>query len=104
MGGLGACISPRPGMRQVGFLTRSRSVKNVADAKLEKTSLSADVFQGSSLRILSPLCTSAIIHSLSLKLLHYKLCKVLPLIKILQLRTTFNITLSKKLLYLKTIL
>ena len=86
--------------------TRSRSVKNVADAKLEKTSLSADVFQGSSLRILSPLpgCTSAIIHSLSLKLLHYKLCKVLPLIKILQLRTTFNITLSKKLLYLKTIL
>ena len=27
--------------------TRSRSVKNVADAKLERTSLSADVFQGS---------------------------------------------------------
>ena len=30
--------------------TRSRSVKNVADAKLERTSLSADVFQGSSVR------------------------------------------------------
>ena len=53
MGGLGACISPLPGMRQVGFLTRSRSVKNVADAQLEKTSLSADVFQGSEIQPVS---------------------------------------------------
>ena len=38
----------------VGILTRSRSVKNVADAKLERTSLSADVFQGSEFQPIPP--------------------------------------------------
>ena len=37
MGGLGDLHQPRPGMRQVGFLTRSRSVKNVAVLGRENT-------------------------------------------------------------------
>ena len=42
-----ARAAPRQ-VTHVPIQTRSRSVKNVADAKLEKTSLSADVFKGSS--------------------------------------------------------